>query len=330
MDMILDAGTTAQLYSEIEKPFEQGYVKAYPHQVYWEVCGNPNGYPIVFVHGGPGAGCSPRSRRFFDPNKWKIILFDQRGCGRSQPLGCLQDNTTQDLISDIRLLLQTLKIKKAAFFGGSWGSTLILNYAIGHLQTVSAMILRGIWLGERREVDYYLRGGVRQNFPEVWERFAANVPMGFRDHPAAFYFDKLLNGTEAKKKFYAYEWAFYESKLLYLKPKDDEEIHQELINDPNLIAWALIEAHYCFNYLFIKEGYVIQNAKTLDVPTTIVHGQYDMLCFPESAWRLYRALPGSAKPKLIFPLAGHYSACPANEQALLTETDLMFGKVYKS
>lgn len=318
--------TRTTLYPPVKKPFLDGYLRRGIHEIYFEICGNPKGYPVVFIHGGPGSGCSETHRRFFDPDKWKVILFDQRGSGRSRPAGCLAQNTTWHLVEDMKYLLDTFKIKEAMFWGGSWGATLIPVYAIKYPETVSAMILRGVWLGERAEVDYYINGGVKQNFPEVWERFASQVPRRYQDNPARYYYEKLLFGTPKEKEHFAYEWARYEEKLLFLRQKTDKEV-KEALKGSSFVSWATIEAHYCMRHLFLEDGYIMKHVRRIaHIPTTIIHGRYDLLCFPESAYRLHKALHRS---KLVMPLAGHYATDPEIQKSLIVETNLMFDQLAK-
>ena len=312
-----------QPYPPIKKPDFSGYLQRGAHEVYFEICGN--GYPIIFLHGGPGAGCSPWHRRLFDPKKWRVILFDQRGSGRSRPFGCIKQNTTQDLVGDIKALLDFLKIKKAVLFGGSWGSTLALIYAVNHPETVSAMILRGIWLGEKSELNYYTRGGVKMNFPEAWERFTYQVPAKYRNNPLPYYYKKLTAGAK-ERQHYAYEWARYEESALHLKELSEKKLDKET-KDGSFVSLAIMEAHYCLHHLFIEDGYILKRVKKIkEIPAVIIQGRYDMVCPPDAAWRLHKQLSNS---NLRMVLAGHSASEPEIQRALIQETNLIYDQVAK-
>ena len=284
----------------------------------------PRAIQLFFLHGGPGVGCSSWHRRLFDPKKWQIILFDQRGSGRSRPFGCIKQNITHGLVGDIKTLLDLLRVEKAVLFGGSWGSTLALIYAINHPETVSAMILRGIWLGEKSELDYYTRGGVRMNFPEAWERFTYQVPAKHRKNPLPYYYKKLTAGSEKERQHFAYEWARYEESALHLKELSGKKLDRET-RDGSFVSLAIMEAHYCLHRLFIEDHYIIKRAKRIrQILATIIQGRYDMVCPPDAAWRLHKQLPYS-QIQIVF--AGHSASDPEIQKALIRVTNAMHARL---
>ena len=315
-----------RLFSPI-KPYNSGYFSVGDgHEIYYEECGNPNGVPVLYLHGGPGAGCDENTRRFFDPKKCCIIIFDQRGSGRSKPYASTYANTTQHLVNDIRRLLNYLGKPKVLLFGGSWGSTLALVYAINHPENVLGMVLRGIFLSERKEVRDYLEGVSNTRFPEIWERFISHVPLSARCNPADYYLEQMTSGNLKLRKRYAYEWAYYESARLILIPKSEQELEREIKSDP-YVSLSVLEAHYIRNLCFLEDGYILKNAHHIPrVPISIIHGRYDDVCQVESAIRLHRALPTS---KLQVVIAGHCRTDPEILKKLVSETDLMISKLKK-
>lgn len=314
------------LYPPIE-PYRKGFLRVDGvHELYYEECGSRKGYPILFVHGGPGAGCDADDRQFFDPKKWRIVLFDQRGSGRSKPFATIHENTPQHLVKDIRVLLDKLRIKKCVLFGGSWGSTLSLLYAIAHPETVYAMVLRGIFLAESAELNDYLRGVPNSRFPEVCERFLAQVPPESQKNPAEYYYHMMLYWRPEQQKHFAYEWTHYELARLYLRPKSGRALDKVIRSFP-YESLAVLEAYYIRSNCFIEEGYIIKNADRLpDVPTSIIHGRYDDVCPVENALRLSRALPHA---KLHVVVAGHASVDCEIRSKLVSETNRIFSEIKK-
>ena len=316
------------LYPEIN-PYNVGFFNVSGgHKLYYEECGNPTGKPILFLHGGPGAGCSPNDRRYFDPQKWRIILFDQRGSGRSKPFGSIENNTTWYLVQDIKELMDYLEIKELALFAGSWGSTLALVFAIHHPEMVSGMILRGIFLGEKDESDYFFNGSTALFFPEAWERFISFVPKEFKQDPAKYYSIQLKSPDLITRRNFAYEWARYEEALLHLEPQKEESVDKETSDFP-YESLAIMEMHYLYdNQCFLGiPKYIIGNANVIPkVPTSIIQGRYDIVCPPISAYRLAKALPNA---ELHIITAGHSSSDPAIRQKLIEETNAMFEKITK-
>lgn len=293
---------------------QKGYLKVSSlHEIYYEVCGEDNGEPYLFVHGGPGAGFSENDKRFFDFKKYKVVFFDQRGSSKSKPFGCIEENTTQDLVDDINKLLNHLKIKKTNIFGGSWGTTLSLVFAIQNPEKVKSLLLRGVFLGDKRSIDYYLNGGVENEFPAVWKRFKNNVPADSTLSIPAYYLDQMLNGTEENKKFYCYEWAFYEMSI-YKKGITENEV-DAIVKQFPFESLAIMEAHYLINNCFIEENYIVDNIKALDdIPTTIILGKYDAICPVEYAEILHHKLRRST---FYIEIGGHSDSEPEIENTIM-------------
>ena len=306
-------------YPEIE-PFKTHRLKVSDlHDLYIEEAGNPQGKPIVFVHGGPGGGVSPEHRRFFDPKVWRIILFDQRGCGKSLPFSELKDNTTWDLVADMEKIREMLNIDQWTVFGGSWGSTLSLAYAISHPEKVKGLILRGIFLLRKLEIDWFYQEGASYIYPDAWDKYLAAIPESERhDLVSAFY--KRLTSTDPKVRSAASKaWSIWEgstSKLM-TDPKFIDHFGGDAFAD----AFARIECHYFVNKGFFKEdGWLLKNApKIAHIPTWIIQGRYDVVCPAKSAWELHKAMPGSIL--FITPDAGHAAAEPGNKSKLIEATD---------
>ena len=277
------------LYPAIE-PFKTGVMDTGDgHQIYWELVGNPAGKPAVFLHGGPGGGCSPEHRRLFDPQKYCVLLFDQRGCGRSQPHASLENNTTWHLVEDMERLRSMLGADKWLVFGGSWGSTLALAYAQQHPQHVSELVLRGIFTIRKHEIDWFYQGtnGAAMIYPEFWEEYLAPIPADERHDMAAAYHRRLMGNDEAVQLQAAKAWAQWEGRTITLLPSQDAASFA----DPHFArAFARIENHYFTHGGFMEEGQLIRNAHRLTgIPAVIVQGRYDMCTPPATAWELYRS-----------------------------------------
>jgi proline iminopeptidase len=307
------------LYPQIE-PYASGKLAVGgPHEIYWEQSGNPNGKPVVFLHGGPGGGTEPRHRRFFDPAVYRIVLFDQRGCGRSTPHACLEDNTTWDLVADIERLRQMLKIEAWQIFGGSWGSTLGLAYAQSHPERVTQMVLRGIFTFVPDEVEWFYRTGTRVLFPDAYDDFISGIPEDERGDPIAAYHRRLTCDDPTIRREAARTWSRWECRVATLLPDDDLLTH---CDDPSFsLAFARIESHY-----FVHDGFLDNPRQLLEdvstirhIPAVIVHGRYDVICPVRNAWRLHRAWPESKL--IIVPDAGHSANEPGIGQALVDATD---------
>jgi proline iminopeptidase len=289
------------------------------HAIYYEECGNPQGYPVVFLHGGPGSGCNPTQRRFFEPNFYRIILLDQRGCGRSTPMGCTNDNTTDALIGDIEALKNHLKINDWLVFGGSWGSTLALTYAIAHPESVRGLILRGIFLSRRNELDWFL-GEVKHFYPDSWEKLLSFIPENERSDPLKAYSERIFSNDTAIAGPAAINWNAYESSIMSLLPRTSSAPNTTPVEIE--IARAKVQIHYILNECFVGHRDLLVEAKALSaIPTTIIQGRYDMVCPPISAWELKNAMP-HAKFFMISD-AGH-SAMEAGVTSALVEATESF------
>jgi len=300
-------------------PFDQRVLEVSGgHRVYVEQCGNPDGLPVVVLHGGPGGGCSPAMRRYFDPAAYRIVLFDQRGCGRSRPHASVEANTTWDLIADIEQIRETLGIGRWMVFGGSWGATLGLLYAQAHPERTAHLVLRGVFLMTRAELDWFYGGGAGQFFPEHWERFRRLVPADEQRDLIAAYHRRLFCGDAAIETRYARAWTAWENALASIShegPGGDSPADYAR-------AFARLESHYFLNAGFLDaDGQILRDAGRLrDVPGTVVQGRYDMICPPVSAWTLCAAWP-RAELKVV-GMAGHALSEPgiSAELARVTRT----------
>ena len=255
------------------------------HQIFYEESGSIDGIPLVFLHGGPGAGCDPTHRRYCDPEKYRMILVDQRGCGRSTPHASLENNTTQHLISDLEVIRKQLNIDKWVVMGGSWGTTLALAYAECHPKQILGLILRGVFLGRQEDVDWLYRDGTRRIFPDYWKEFMQPIPENERNDIVDAFHKRLTGQNELAKMAAAKAWAYWEAKVATLEPNNSLVDH---FAHPHLaMGMARISAHYFKNACFLKEGQLLQDAHQLKgIPGVIVHGRYDMLCPVENAWSL--------------------------------------------
>ena len=291
------------LYPPIE-PFNSGYMERDGHQIYYEQCGNPNGKPAVFLHGGPGGGGSIAVRRFFNPEKYNIVIFDQRGCGRSKPHGCLENNTTWDLVDDIEALKNMLEINNWLVFGGSWGSTLSLAYSQTYPKSVSEMVLRGIFMLRKKELDWFYQEGASNIFPEAWEKFLEPIDIDQRNNLMAAYYKIFKSDDEKKKLSAAIAWSRWEGSTSSLSYNPD--MANSFSNPKFALAFALIENHYFVNKGFLEhENQLIETGIDIirHIPTTIVQGRYDIVCPMATAWELSKNWP---EAKLIVaPSSGH-------------------------
>ncbi|WP_312435068.1 prolyl aminopeptidase [Janthinobacterium sp.] len=268
------------------------------HTIYWEECGNPDGIPVLFLHGGPGAGLSPQHRRFFDPQRYRVILFDQRGAGKSTPLGEWRSNTTQLLIDDIETLRAQFGIAQWLVFGGSWGSTLALAYGQAHPEACLGFVLRGIFLCTQAEIDWFIEG-VRWFYPELYEEFAALIPQAERGDLLAAYVKRILSSDPEVYWPAARAWSRFEGRRVYLMPQPEDAS-----NDALDLGVGRLESHYMANLGFFEEDQLIRNLHRIaHLPAVIVQGRYDAICPPLSAYRLHQAWPGSQLE--MIPDAGH-------------------------
>ncbi|MBW4981369.1 prolyl aminopeptidase [Mameliella sp. CS4] len=279
------------LYPAID-PFDQRMLDVGDgHRIYVEQCGNPEGQPVIVLHGGPGGGCSPAMRRYFDPRHYRVILFDQRGCGRSRPHASVVANTTWDLVSDIERIRAELDIDRAVVFGGSWGATLALIYAISHPEAVCQLVLRGVFMMTRTELDWFYGGGAGQFWPEPWARFSDMIPEDERDDLIGAYHKRLFSGDLRTETRYAQAWSSWENALASVYSNGmGGEAPGEYAR-----AFARLENHYFINAGFLDEdGWILNNTSRIaDVPGVIVQGRYDMICPPRRAWDLAQAWPGA-------------------------------------
>ncbi len=304
----------------ITEPFDSGYLKVSDkHEIYYEQVGNPDGAPILFVHGGPGGGISPKSRVFFDPEYYRVILFDQRGCGKSKPFALMEENTTWDLVEDINKLRAFLGIDRWTVFGGSWGTTLSLIYAIEYPEQVKALILRGIFLSRQEDIDWLFEEGCSYIYPEEHERFASLIDESKRGNLVNAYYELLMSDDETIHLEAAKRWSGYEGNVVCLIP--DKAVQDEFEEPHKAIALARAECHYFYHHSFLKDdNYILNNCdKIAHIPTFIVHGRYDIDCRLSGAYQLHKKLPKSELK--IIQDAGHSSFEPGILAALVDATE---------
>ena len=295
------------------KPYKNGYIDVSDkHSLYYELYGNPRGIPVLFLHGGPGGGFSDSDKQFFDEERYNVLFFDQRGSSKSKPFGSIENNTTQDLIGDINKVLDNLGFEKVYVFGGSWGSTLSLVYAIHFPERVLGLVLRGIWLANKYGLEHYINGGINNFFPEVWERFSKLVPKG--ENPVAYYLDKMLSKDKEISDKYAYEWAYYEMSFYTINKMSDPA---ESLKTFSFKSMAILESYYIKNNCFLSEDFIINNTdKIKNINISIVQGRYDFICPPIQAFRLNSKLKNS---RLNITNAGHSSSDIENKETLIRE-----------
>jgi len=307
------------LYAPVE-PFDQRMMDVgNGHRIYMEQCGNPQGIPVLVLHGGPGGGCSPAMRRYFDPAIFRVVLFDQRGCGRSRPHATVDHNTTWDLIADIESIRTTLGLERFILFGGSWGATLALIYAISYPDNVRHLVLRGVFLMTRDELDWFYGGGAGAFYPDIWRHFIAPIPVVERNDLIAAYHKRLFSGDAAEEGRFGRTWANWENALASVNsdgfmgdgPSDYAR------------AFARLENHYFSNGGFLEcDGWILQNrARITHLSATIIQGRLDMICPPIAAWKLSQGWD-RATLRLI-PLAGHALSEPGISQALVMTMDAL-------
>ncbi len=299
-------------------PYASGYLAAdSTHNLYWEQSGNPDGIPVLLLHGGPGAGASPTHRRFFDPDHYRIVIFDQRGSGRSTPLGSLENNTRAHLVQDIETLRQHLQIEKWHLFGGSWGSTLAMSYAAEYPERCISMIMRGIFLCEADEIEWFLYG-MRKIFPEAWEQFASFIDEDKQDNLLDEYYAALTGEDEKRQIQAAIGWSLYEGACSLLLPNYEIITTQEQKNQA--LALARVEAHFFKNEIIPKNESLLNNVDTYRrIPTTIVQGRYDVICPIISAHTLHQVWPEA--DYVVVPDAGHSALDPSLRARLIEATE---------
>jgi proline iminopeptidase len=302
------------------EPFAQGWLpKDGVHEIFYEECGNPHGKPCVILHGGPGGAINPTMRRFFDPSKWRMALFDQRGCGKSRPNASLDDNTTWSLIRDIERLREHLGIEKWCVFGGSWGSTLALAYAIQHPDRVESLVLRGVFLLTERELSWFYQDGACMLFPDAWQRFCAPIPVAERGDMIGAYHKRLTHPDRRVQAEAAAAWSQWEGDTISIR---GPEARPSKFNEIDFaIAFARIECHFFANHgFFPEEGWILKNAAKLkDIPGWIVQGRFDVVTPMEAAWKLKAAWPHT-RFEVVWD-AGHASTEPGIVDALVRATD---------
>lgn len=288
------------------------------HQIYVEECGNPHGIPVVFLHGGPGSGCRPQHRRYFNPEKYRIILFDQRGCGRSTPSGELEHNTTAYLISDMEAIRALLQIDKWTIFAGSWGATLALCYAREHPSRTQSMILRGTFLGRAEDINWvYAEGGASRLFPEAWQQLVEPLAAREKDKPLQPYFDLLTAADETIQMDAAMRLNIWEATIVTLR---DHHYESDMAAGPDPLAHSRIQLHYALNECFIADKPILSQLETLrDIPTQVIHGRYDLVCPVQQSWQLKQAWP--EVDLIILPLAGHAAGEASVIDALVKATN---------
>ena len=297
------------------QPYKTGHLRVSEiHNVFYQLGGNPKGKPVMVLHGGPGAGCTPGYFRYFNPEKYHIILHDQRGCGLSTPYGELKQNTTQNLVEDIEKLRTHLNLGKVVLFGGSWGSTLALAYAETYPQNVSAMILRGIFTSTKEEIDHFYHGGTALFFPENYNKLISTLDEPNKPNVYAQLLEKLKSPDPAVREKYAHAWAWYESKIAFLDVSD--QAIDNFFKTWKPYAFSVLENYYMTNRCFLEEGQLFNHAdKLADIPVVLINGRYDMVCPPITAYKLHQKLP---KSKLVIvEKAGHSSNEPGIESQLV-------------
>ncbi len=305
-------------YLPIE-PNRSGFLAVDSHELYWEESGNPKGVPVVFLHGGPGSGTESSHRSYFNPKRYRIILFDQRGCGKSRPHSSLENNTTWHLVQDIEKLRIHLNVTQWVVFGGSWGSTLSLAYAETHPERVVALILRGIFLGRPKELRWFYQFGAHHIFPDEWEKYIAPIPKEERGDLLHAYYRRLTSSDPNVRKKAAVSWSAWEAAALKLI--FDPKLFSDFTEGFHADALARVECHYFINHCFFKtDNWLLEQIKAIQkIPGVIIQGRYDIVCPMESAWELHKAWPIAELH--IIKDAGHAASEPGITDALIKATD---------
>ncbi|WP_394753447.1 prolyl aminopeptidase [Crenothrix sp.] len=306
------------LYPEIT-PYHTFFLETgSKHSVYVEQSGNPDGFPAIFLHGGPCSGTKPDHRRFFDPEYYRIILFDQRGCGQSLPFGELEHNTTQDLIDDMERIRQELRINQWLVFGGSWGAALALLYAQQHTNRVSSLIIRAVFLARQQDMDWFIKNGVRLIYPEQWQRLMTSMPESGRQNPIQGLWNALWGNDEVTVRRVAREWMAWGAQVA-LGNVYQGYSHDSHVTD-NMVQQVRMELHYAKNHYFIEENQILNLCHKLTaIPATIIHGRNDLVCPMEAGMMLSKALPHA--DYVVLPNAGHIGQGDSMISALVTATD---------
>jgi len=308
------------LYPQIKPYARHDLAVDETHVLYVDESGSPEGLPVVFIHGGPGAGCDAQSRRYFDPNLFRIITFDQRGCGRSTPHASLENNTTWDLVADLERIRQHLEIDKWVLFGGSWGSTLSLAYAQTHAERVHGLILRGVFLARPQDVDWLYQSGAGRLFPDYWQDYMAPIPLDERDDLLNAFHKRLTGNDQIAQMHAAKAWSLWEGRTATLRPNP---LVVDRFSEPQrALSIARIECHYFTNDSFLEPNQLIRDMdKIAHLPGVIVHGRYDVICPLDNAWELHQAWPNSELQ--VIRDAGHAASEPGITDALVRAADQM-------
>jgi len=308
-----------ELYPPIE-PYDTGTLAVSAlHTLYYEQVGNPDGRPVVFLHGGPGGGIDPIYHRYFDPHKWRVVLFDQRGCGRSTPHAELRENTTWDLVADIEKLRSHLGIEQWAVFGGSWGSTLALAYSQTHPERTTALFLRGIFMLRQQEIRWFYQEGASAIFPDAWEEYLKPIPLEEQDDLIAAYYKRLTSDQPEVRQEAARAWSIWEASTSKLVP--DSQLMERFGQDEFAAAFARIECHYFVHNGFVEtEDQLLKNVDRIrHIPAVIVQGRYDVVCPMVTSWELHQVWPEAEY--LLIADAGHSMTEPGIRDALIAATD---------
>jgi proline iminopeptidase len=307
------------LYPGIE-PYANHQIKRDKHQLYVEECGNPSGVPVVFLHGGPGSGCKAYHRSFFDPARYRIILVDQRGAGRSIPHGELLGNTTADLVRDLDYIRHAFQIDRWLLFGGSWGATLALVYAQHHPSKVAGMVLRAAFLARQRDLEWFVGSGVDRIYPEQWEQFMESIPAPERHHPLLYLYSCVTGDDELARRRAARAWALWSGQVIIGNEFDPSMLSEHVSSEE--INQARIELHYAVNKYFIPENSILEHCdKIRHLPAILIHGRRDLVCPVESSFSLHKRLPNS--DLRVLPNAGHIAAGEEMIDALVSAVDEM-------
>ena len=315
----MNSGTERRTLYPAFEANQSGYLKVGDgHELYYEESGNPNGKPAVFLHGGPGGGCMEKMRRFFNPDVYRIVLFDQRGCGKSRPHASLENNTIWDLVNDIEILRASLQIDRWQVFGGSWGSTLALAYSQTHPERVSELVLRGIFMLRKKEIQWFYQKGASELFPDLWQHYLEPIPKSERDDLLGAYYKRLTSDDPDIRLQAAKAWSRWESSTSFLIP--NEKMAAAFDANDLALSLARIECHYFVNDGFMEDNQLINNVdKIRNIPSVIVQGRYDVVCPSISAWELAQAWPEA--DLRIVPDAGHSAFEPGIIHELVTATD---------
>ena len=307
------------LYPEIDPYARDRLSVSGGHVLYLEECGNPRGIPVVFLHGGPGSGCNERHRRYFNPKKYRIVIFDQRGCNRSTPRGSVAQNTTADLLRDVEQIRGHLGIGSWLVFGGSWGATLGLLYAEKYPEHVLGLILRGSFLARKRDLSWYAVDGANRILPEHWQAFIGHIPPRERKDVVAAYHRRIFGRNSRIRNQYARAWSEWATRIVTW---NSPEVKQERTNIKTILNQSRVESHYALNHYFIRDNQILKNVTRIPrVPITIIHGRRDLTCTLEASLSLHQSLPHSEF--IIVPDAGHLAGEPAMVDALIHATDKM-------